>query len=131
MCLPERINLCRGICIRKDRSLPQLPNHIHMRGVRLLVVEHPIDSSWCLASGISGYLVWLRWRNCPFISLPRTISLRNLRVLELQYPKEDIEKFFDSIDEVSNSKFLGVFCHTFTLDHVVSSSWFTDYVHPS
>jgi len=72
-----------------------------MRGVRLLVVEHPIDSSWFLGSGISGELVWLRWRNSRFISLPHTISLRNLRVLELQSPKDDLlEEFFDSIDEV-------------------------------
>lgn len=91
----------RGICIREDRSPPQLPNNITMRGLNILVVERPINSSWFLGSGISGDLVWLRWRNSGFISLPSSISLRTLRVLEVGSCKDNrLEDFFGSIDEI-------------------------------
>eukprot|EP00253_Pinus_taeda_P030457 PITA_30457 len=32
-------------------------------------------------------LIWLRWKNCPCTSLPPSISLKNLRVLQLQCSK--------------------------------------------
>ena len=97
---------------------------INITGVRLLVVEHPIKCVLKFLASISGDLVWLRWRNSPCISLPRTISVKNLRVLELEGFQGHLENFFNSIDEVSNSEiFYKYFSHAF-VNHVVS------YLHP-
>eukprot|EP00253_Pinus_taeda_P021250 PITA_21250 len=73
---------------------------VNITGVRLLVVEHSIKRVSKFLASISGDLVWLRWRNSPCISLPRTISVKNLRVLELQGLQDHLENFFSSIDEV-------------------------------
>ena len=95
----------RGIRIRKGEDLPKLNTNLNIKGLRLLVVEHPIDLSRFLCSAISGDLVWLRLHNCGFISIPSTISLRSLRVLELQGPRGSLEQIFNRIDEVIHSKF--------------------------
>lgn len=93
----------RGIRIPKGQNPPELPNNI--RGLRLLVVEHDINLRSLFGSVVFGDLVWLRLSNCKFISIPSTLSLRCLRVLELQRLRhKDIEEFFNSIDEVSKYK---------------------------
>lgn len=90
----------RGIRIPKGEDPSEFNKRVIIKGLRLLVVEHPVDLSKIFCSAISGELVWLRLHNCRFISIPRTISLGNLRVLELKGPLGDMERFFNEIDEI-------------------------------
>jgi Leucine-rich repeat (LRR) protein len=83
----------RGILIPIGQNPPQLTNTI--KGVRLLVVEHPIDLSAFFGSAIKlGDLVWLRLRDFGCISIPPNISMRCLRVLQFQGPSHHLEFFF-------------------------------------
>lgn len=56
---------------------------IHMRNLQLLDTEHDLVDH-ILTKVQSPNLVWLRWNNCPYSFLPSSISMRNLRVLEVQ-----------------------------------------------
>lgn len=90
--------LTRGIRIVKDQNPPQLTNHINIRGVRLLVVDHPIDLS---SFAMSGDLIWLRLNDFPSISIPSTISLARLRVLELHGSDDHgLQQIFDPVNEL-------------------------------
>jgi len=94
--------LTRGIRIPKGENPLQLTNDINLRGVRLLVVEDPMDLS---SFAMSGNLVWLRFNSFPSISIPSTISLARLRVLELHTPGDHLQQLFDRFNEVSNLDF--------------------------
>jgi len=86
--------LIRGIRTPEGQNLPDCTNYIKGVGVRLMVVEVPIDlSSLFVVWPMSGDLVWLRLRSFSSIYFPGTISLRNLRVLELE-GHGDLEQFF-------------------------------------
>ena len=95
--------LTRGIRIPKGQDPPELMDDINIRGVRILVVEHPMDMSSFAA--MSGTLVWLRFNNFPSISIPHNISLARLRVLELHDPGNQLQQFFERFDGVSNLDF--------------------------
>lgn len=121
----------RGIRIPKGQNPPHLPNNI--RGLRLLVVEHHIDLKTLFDSVISADLVWLRLQNCGFSSIPSTISLRNLRVLELQrFSHEGLEDFFNSIDEFpSDLRELNVGAESTILSAITYSWWQPDNLQPA
>lgn len=86
----------RGILIPTGQDPPELTNIL--KGVRFLVVEHPIDLTAFFGSAIkSGSLVWLRLRDFGSICIPSTISIRCLRVLEFQGPIDHLEILFDHI----------------------------------
>lgn len=89
--------LTRGIRILRDQNPPQLTNHINTRGVRILVVDHPMDLS---SFAMSGDLIWLRLNNFPSISIPSTISLARLRVLELHGSGDHLQQIFDRFNEL-------------------------------
>jgi len=93
--------LIRGIRTPKGQNLPDCTNYIKGVGVRLIVVEVPIDlSSLFVLWPMSGDLVWLRLRSFSSIYFPDTISLRNLRVLELE-GHGDLEQLFQRFNMVS------------------------------
>lgn len=56
---------------------------IHMRRLQLLDTEDVLVDR-ILTRVLSPNLIWLRWNNCPYPSLPSSISMNNLRVLEVQ-----------------------------------------------
>ena len=92
--------MIRGIRTPKGQNLPDCTNYMKGVGVRLFVVEVPLDLSlW----NLSGDLVWLRMRNFLSIYFPDTISLRNLRVLELN-GHGDLEKLFQQFNMVSTCR---------------------------
>lgn len=88
----------RGILIPTGQKPPELTNAL--KGVRFLVVEHPIDLTAFFGSAIkSGSLVWLRLRDFGSICIPSTISIRCLRVLEFQGATDHLEILFDHIGD--------------------------------
>jgi hypothetical protein len=94
--------LIRGI--RTSEGLPDCTNYIKGVGVRLMVVEVPIDlSSLFVLWPMSGDLVWLRLRSFSSINFPHTISLGNLRVLELE-GHGDLEQLFQRFNMVSTCR---------------------------
>jgi hypothetical protein len=87
----------RGIRIPNGEEVPQGTNYTNGVGVLLFVVEVLIAfGSW----NMDGDLVWLRLRNFGSIYFPGNISLRRLRVLELQ-GHGDVEQLFHRFDEVT------------------------------
>jgi hypothetical protein len=54
---------------------------------------------------MSGDLIWLRLSDFPSISIPSTISLARLRVLELHGSGDHLQQTFDRFNEVSNLNF--------------------------
>lgn len=87
----------RGIRIPKSENSPKPMNHRSIRDIRFLVVEHPMDLS---SFRMHGDLVWLRLDNFPSIFIPSTVSLANLRVLELHSPGHHGEQLFQGYDEL-------------------------------
>lgn len=87
--------LTRGIRIAKDQNPPQFTDQIKIRGVRLLVVDQHID-----LSSLSGDLIWLHLNDFPSISIPSTISLARLRVLELHGTDDHLQQSFDRFNEL-------------------------------
>ena len=77
--------MIQGIQTPEGQNLPYCTNYIKGVGVRLIVVEVPIDLSslfglWFML----GHFMWLHLRSFSSINFPDTISLGNLRVLELE-----------------------------------------------
>eukprot|EP01018_Ginkgo_biloba_P026302 Gb_06234 [translate_table: standard] len=56
---------------------------LRIRGLQLLVVEVDEDCLKGMLNNVEGNLVWLRWYNCPYKSIPSWLSMEKLRVLEL------------------------------------------------
>eukprot|EP01018_Ginkgo_biloba_P026301 Gb_06231 [translate_table: standard] len=56
---------------------------LRIRGLQLLVVEVEDDCLKGMLNNVGGNLVWLRWYNCPYKSIPSWLSMEKLRVLEL------------------------------------------------
>ena len=79
-----------------------LKSGVRAHGLKLLATESkfPFD-----LSGVSGDLVWLRLHNFDLFSLPPTISLRSLRVLEIHGLGKSLECIFGKVDNVSISRF--------------------------
>lgn len=68
---------------------------VNAEGVRLFVAEGLVDLSLFFDSWkMSGDLVWLRLGNLSDFLFPCSISLRNLRVLELEGPEDSVQHFF-------------------------------------
>jgi Leucine-rich repeat (LRR) protein len=89
----------RGIRIPGGQDPPPLTSNLNVTGLRLLVVDS-VELSSFFGSGISGDLVWLRWRDSLIVPLPSTISVKSLRILELQGPMDDLEKLFIRFDDI-------------------------------
>lgn len=78
--------LTRGIRIPKGKNPPQLTNNMDIKGVRLLVLDHPMDLS---SIAMSGALIWLRlndFRSISLLSEMSKMSLASITVLEVHCP---------------------------------------------
>lgn len=67
----------------KRRKLPLLD----MKNLQFLDIEDSVEDGLLeriLGRVHSPNLIWLRWYNCPYSSLPSWIPMKNLRVLEVQ-----------------------------------------------
>jgi len=78
-----------GNCVIKLCNMlrnTQYPSHgtgICMRNLQLLDTANVLVE--CILTKVqSPNLIWLRWKDCPYSSLPSSISTKNLRVLRVQ-----------------------------------------------
>lgn len=68
---------------------------MNIKGVRLLVLDHPMDLS---SIAMSGALIWLRLNGFPSISLPSTMSRASITVLEVHCPGDDCKELLEIFD---------------------------------
>jgi len=95
----------RGIRSSEGQVTPHLSKRITVEGMHLFVIECFKDLSYnFIPWHISEDLIWLRLRNATAFYIPSSLSLRRLRVMEIEGESRYLKALFDNFDhDVSTS----------------------------